>query len=56
MVSVLSAVFSTLALFSNGFPGQGSLILMLIAATISGVYLADVKPAVSSESGNPGYW
>jgi len=56
VVSVLSAVFSTLALFSNGFPGQGSLILMLIAATISGVYLADVKPAVSSESGNPGYW
>ena len=45
-----------MSLISSGYPGQGSLILMLIAATIAGVYLADVKPAVSSESGNPGYW
>ena len=29
---------------------------MLIAATIAGVYLADVRPAVSGESKNPGYW
>ena len=56
VVSVFRAVFSTLTLLSVGVPGTGSLILMLIAATIAGVYLADVRPAVSGESKNPGYW
>ena len=55
VVSVFSAVFSTLTLLAVGVPGTGSLILMLIAATIAGVYLADVRPAVSGESKNPGY-
>ena len=56
VVSVLGAVASTVTLFRVGFPGTGSLFLMLIAATIAGVYLADVKPAVSGESRNAGYW
>ena len=56
VVSVLSAVFSTLALVRLGVPGNGSLLLMLIAATIAGVYLADVRPAVAGESTKPGYW
>lgn len=55
-VSVIGAVSSTLILLRYGVPGSSSLILMLIAATIAGVYLADVKPAVAGESGNPGYW
>ena len=45
----------SMALLAVGVPGTGSLILMLISATIAGVYLADVRPAVSGESKNPGY-
>ena len=56
VVTVFSAVFSTLALVQLGAPRAGSLLLMLIAATIAGVYLADVRPAVSGQSKNPGYW
>lgn len=56
VVTVFSAVFSTLSLVRLGVPGTGSLLLMLIAATIAGVYLADVRPAVSGQSKNPGYW
>jgi len=56
VVSVFSAVFSTLQLVSFGVPRSGSLILMLVAATIAGVYFADVRPAVAGESRNPGRW
>lgn len=56
VVTVFSAVFSTLSLVRVGVPSSGSLILMLIAATIAGVYFADVRPAVSGESSNPGRW
>lgn len=56
VVTALSALFATMSLVRAGYPGTGSLILMLIAATIAGVYLADVRPAVSGESRNPGYW
>ncbi|CAL8896661.1 hypothetical protein KVA01_21160 [Kocuria varians] len=56
VVSVFSAVFSTMTLVSIGVPGTGSLILMLVAATIAGVYLADVRPAVGGPSRNPRRW
>ena len=56
VVRVFSDVFSTLALVQLGAPRPGSLLLMLIAATIAGVYLADVRPAVSGQSRNPGHW
>ncbi|MCD1145874.1 DUF2516 family protein [Kocuria sp. LUK] len=46
-----AAVFSVL-----GVLGGGSLLIALIAATIAGVYLADVRPAVSLESKGPGSW
>lgn len=55
-VSVFGALMSTLALARTGVPGVSSLLLMLIAATIAGVYLADVRPALRGESRNPGYW
>lgn len=56
VVTVFSAVFSTLSIVRVGIPGTGSLILMLIAATIAGVYFADVRPAVAGESKKPGSW
>ena len=56
VVSVLGAVSSTVNLLRVGYPGTGSMLLLLIAATIAGVYLADVKPAVAGEAESPGYW
>jgi multisubunit Na+/H+ antiporter MnhE subunit len=46
-----AAAFSAL-----GLVGGGSLLIALIAATVAGVYLADVRPAVGSEPKGPSTW
>lgn len=45
------------ALFSLlGVLGAGFLLFALLSATVAGVYLADVRPAVGLESKGPGAW
>lgn len=46
-----AAVFSALGLL-----GGGSLLIALIVATVAGVYLADVRPAVGLEPKGPSSW
>mgnify|MGYP002714876855 FL=1 len=47
---------AVIALLTGGIPQMGQLIFVLVAATASGVYLADVKPAVNVESSGPSAW
>ena len=54
--SLLMTVPAVIALLTGGIPQMGQLIFVLVAATASGVYLADVKPAVNVESSGPSAW
>lgn len=56
LFSLLMTVPAVIALLTGGIPQMGQLIFVLVAATASGVYLADVKPAVNVESSGPSAW
>ena len=56
LFSALMSVPAVITLFTGGIPGLDRLFILLLAATASGVYLADVKPAVNVESSGPSAW
>ncbi|WP_144794435.1 DUF2516 family protein [Kocuria palustris] len=56
LFTALMSVPAVIALLTGGIPQLGGMFVLLIAATASGVYLADVKPAVNVESSGPSAW
>lgn len=56
LFTALMAVPAVLTTVSGGVSGGGGLFIMLITASVCGVYLTDVKPAVDVESSGPSAW
>lgn len=55
-VTAISAVPALMAAVSGGLNLGGGYFIALLTATVCGVYLADVKPAVDVESQGPSAW
>lgn len=55
-VTAISAIPSLAGAVGGSLMLNGSYFIILITATVCGVYLADVKPAVDIESSGPSAW